>query len=201
MTVFPILIQNMNQTISLEPDNLYHIRASASKYPSNPAPPQVRSRQGLWQLLYQSTGRDVLRWPLSGWQPQALIQRGQLTGWSTTPETRLCPVRKRAATQVSQTGFLRNLDYTERMGLREEEQGEGPPTGRQQPGPSTGPTPARGSLTTHYLFQGGQGSLCVSKQRRTWHETSHLAENGDQNYKIHDNTWYSKDRRGGFINT
>lgn len=79
VTVFPISIQNMNRTICLEPDNLYAIWASASKYPINPALPQVQSRQGNFlfgcnSARVRAAGREVSRWPLSGWGQQALTQ-------------------------------------------------------------------------------------------------------------------------------
>ena len=64
------------------PHNLYPIWASASKYPLNPALPQVQSRQGNFLLAVtapvSAVGRGMSRWLPSGWEQQALIQEGPI---------------------------------------------------------------------------------------------------------------------------
>ena len=126
----------MNQTISLEPDNLYPIQASASKYPINPVLPQVQSRQGNFlfgcdSAHIRAAGREVSRWPLSGWGQQVPTQERPSNGLVNNSRGQALPSKDKSSysSQSDRFPLEFGLDI-QRMGLREEEQGEVPPTGR-----------------------------------------------------------------------
>ena len=195
------------------PNNLNSIRASASKYPLSPALPQVQSRQGNFifgchSSWLRAAGGGMSRWPLSGWGQQALIQGGPINRLISNSWGQALPSKGNGSYSSHSDRFLLEFGLEIYRGWakgrrnREKFHREAEllwETSREQaawPQPWTHPSPWFPDHTTTW-FQGGQRGLCVYKQRRTWHKTSHLGENWDQNSKTHDNdTWYSKDRRG-----